>query len=135
VLLKEEKARKDPMDSSRSLKGVRVAVIEDDRLLGDALAIYLRVKGCQVVTFRSAEEASEVGNWGDFGVVISDFLLPGEDGLSVLRRARKSSKTITTVLITASGRKDLADRARLAGVDVFLPKPFSAEELEDALRC
>ena len=116
------------------LAGTRIAIIEDDALLREALSIFLRVKGCRVETFGSAEDAGEAAKPGMFDIVISDYLLPGEDGLSCLRRIREVSKAVRTMLITAHAREDVRSGARAAGIDNFLLKPFSTDELEAALR-
>jgi DNA-binding response OmpR family regulator len=116
-----------------ALAGIHVAIVEDDAMLLDSLALFLRVKGCRVETFRSAEEAGDAGKLGGFGIVISDFRLPGEDGLSLLRRVRQASKTAITVLVTAYGNKDFPERMERAGIDGYISKPFSTEELESTL--
>ena len=122
------------MESWGTLAGVRIAVIEDDITLRESLAIFLRVKGCLVETFGCAEDAIGAVVLGKFGVVISDFILPGEDGISVLRRARGASKTVATMLISGQVSMELWEKTRLAGIDSFLPKPFSTVELEDTLQ-
>ncbi|MBI5343563.1 MAG: response regulator [Deltaproteobacteria bacterium] len=122
------------MNLSRTLTGARIAIIEDDTLLRESLALFLRARGCQVKAFESAEDACRTGNLGDYDAVISDYLLPGENGISLLRRARKASKHPVTILITAYAKADLAEEMRRAGIDAFIPKPFSAEELESALQ-
>jgi DNA-binding response OmpR family regulator len=122
------------MEISRTLEGMRIALIEDDNLLRDSLAIFLRVQGCLVETFECAEDALTAGSLGKFGAVISDFLLPGENGLSVLLRARQASRTVTTILITAYGSSNISEEARQAGVDIILFKPFSTTDLESALQ-
>lgn len=116
-----------------ALAGIHVAIVEDDAMLLESLALFLRVKGCRVETFRSAEEAVDVGKLGGIDVVISDFRLPGEDGLSLLRRVRQASKTVITVLVTAYRNKDFPGRMERAGIDGYIPKPFSTEELESTL--
>jgi DNA-binding response OmpR family regulator len=115
------------------LAGVQVAIVEDDALLRESLALFLQVKGCLVETFGSAEDAGDVRKLGGFGVLISDFLLPGEDGLSLLRRVREASKTVITVLVTAHGNRDFPEETRRAGIDGYIAKPFSTEELVDVL--
>lgn len=115
------------------MAGIHVAIVEDDALLRDSLALFLRVKGCRVGTFGSAEEAGDAGKLGGFGVVISDLMLPGEDGLSLLRRVRQASKTVITVLVTAYGNKDVPEKMERAGIDGYISKPFSTEELESTL--
>jgi DNA-binding response OmpR family regulator len=117
------------------LTGARIAIIEDDTLLRESLSLFLRARRCQVKAFESAEDACRTGNLGDYDAVISDYLLPGENGISLLRRARRASKHPVTILITAYPKADLTtEEMRRAGIDAFIPKPFSAEELESALR-
>jgi DNA-binding response OmpR family regulator len=122
------------METRRTLTGLRIALIEDDNLLRESLSFFLRVKGCLVETFECAEDALAAVSPGLFDVVISDLLLPGEDGLSLLRRARQASRTVVTVLITAYGTSNLSEEARQVGVDTLLFKPFSTVELESALQ-
>lgn len=115
------------------LAGARIAIVEDDALLLESLALFLRVNGCHVDTFGSAEEAMESfrDKWPD--IVISDNLLPGENGLSLLRRIREASRSSGTVLITGQARMEVRMEVQEAGIDCFLQKPFSTKELESAL--
>ena len=112
------------------MTGVRVAIVEDDALLRESLALFLRVKGCRVETFGSAEDAGDARRLGGFDVVISNFPLPGEDGLSLLRRIHEAAKSVITVLVTTPGNKDFPEEARGAGIDGYIAKPFSTAELE-----
>jgi len=116
-----------------TLEGMRVVIVEDDAPLRESLALFLRLKGCRVETFGSAEDAGDVGRLGEFGVVISDFLLPGEDGFSFLSRVHKASKTVATVLVTACRDRDFPEETRQAGIDSYIPKPLTTEALEGAL--
>lgn len=115
------------------LAGASIAIVEDDALLRESLALFLRVNGCLVDTFGSSEEAMESlrDKWP--GIVISDNLLPGESGFSFLRRVRQASRDSGTVLITGHARTELRTEAQAAGIDCFLQKPFSTKELESAL--
>lgn len=119
---------------SGRLAGVRVAIVEDDALLRESLALFLRVKGCRVDTFGSAEAAADATGPGRYHIVISDYLLPGEDGLSFLRRVMDGTRGVGTVLITAHARANTPRDAEAAGIDSFLLKPFSTKDLEAALR-
>ena len=78
------------METKRVPAGKRVAIIEDDIPLREALILFLRVKGWTVDTFGSGEETAGVANWGEYAVVICDLYLPREDGLSLLRRVREA---------------------------------------------
>ncbi|RJP23810.1 MAG: response regulator [Deltaproteobacteria bacterium] len=112
---------------------MRIAIVEDDALLRESLALFLRVRRCRVETYGSAEEAGETTKPGRFDIVISDYLLPGEDGLSLLRRVREASGNTGTMLITAHARLEVPREAQAAGIDSFLMKPFSTKDLESAL--
>ena len=112
------------------LKGTHVAVFEDDALLRESLSVYLMVIGCRVEAFGSVEEVRDAGDLGRFDMVIADFHLPGEGGLSLLRKVREASAAVVTILITSRGTGDLAPGASAAGIDVILAKPFRTEELE-----
>lgn len=122
------------MESNLVPVGTRIAIIEGDLPLREALTLFLRVKGWSVDTFGSGEESAGVGNWEAYKVVICDFSLPREDGLSVLRRVREASDKVVTVLITDRADGDISARAESAGIDRILSKPFSTTELEDSLR-
>jgi DNA-binding NtrC family response regulator len=115
------------------LAGTRIAVIEDDTLLRESLALFLRVRRCRVETFGSAEDAGDATKPGRFDIVISDYLLPGESGISLLRRVRQTSKRAGTVLITGHARIEVKREAQATGIDGFLLKPFSTKELESVL--
>ena len=120
-------------EAPEALTGIRVAIVEDDPSLRVSYALFLRVKGCRVETFGSAEEAGDARKLGEFGIVISDFLLPGEDGFSLLRRVREASKAVITVLVTAHETRDFPEMTRRAGIDAYVAKPISSEELEGVL--
>jgi DNA-binding response OmpR family regulator len=121
------------METKRFPSGAKVAIIEDDVPLREALVLFLRVKGWTVDTFGSGEETAGVANWGEYAVVICDLYLPREDGLSVLRRVREASDEVVTVLVTAYPGTDIPAQAASAGVDRFLRKPFSTMELAESL--
>ncbi len=116
------------------LAGTRVAIVEDDMMLRESLAAFFRAKGCHVETFCSAKDAEAIKGRKDIDAVISDYLLPGDDGFSVLRRVREASRNVITILITGYPGSDIAVQAESAGVDRILLKPFSTEELEESLR-
>jgi DNA-binding response OmpR family regulator len=122
-----------PMETNPLPAGARVAIIEDDVPLREALILFLRVKGWAVDTFESGEESAKVVHWGEYTVVICDLSLPREDGLSVLRRVREVSDKVVTVLIATYPGGDISAKAESAGVDRILFKPFSTMELVESL--
>lgn len=121
------------METNQAPPGTRIAVIENDVPLCEALVLFLRVKGWSVEVFGSGEEAAGVEDWEDFAAVICDLSLPREDGLSVLRRVREASDTVVSVLLATFRGEDISARAGSAGVDRILFKPFSTMELVESL--
>jgi len=111
-----------------------VAVVEGDALLRESLGVYLRVLGCRVEVFSSSEEISDSGDLGRFGVVISDFHLPGEGGLSLLRRVREASTGVVTILITSQAAKDSTPETGADVIDGIVAKPFRTTVLDGMLR-
>ena len=65
---------------------------------------------------------------------IVDYRLPGANGLTIVETLKTTVPTARIILITAAPTDALEQRAMAAGVDVFLPKPFTFAELEQVVR-
>jgi two-component system copper resistance phosphate regulon response regulator CusR len=108
--------------------GIRILIVEDEAELADFIVRGLREEGFAVehaLDGESAWEALQVGAWD---LIVLDWRLPGEDGLSVLRRFRGSGGLAPVLFLTA--RDTVADRVRGldGGADDYLCKPFSFDE-------
>ena len=113
---------------------MRILVIEDDPLLGDALAVGLRQLGHVVDWFVDGASADPALASTPYDAVTLDLGLPGMDGMTWLERWRKSGRTEPILILTA--RDAVAQRiAGLdAGADDYLVKPISIDELAARLR-
>lgn len=114
-------------------QSVRVLVVDDDQLLGDALSSALESLGHRVRLARTAATGRELARETDPEVVVVDLGLPDADGLELLREIRDQSAVPVLVL---TGSTDPARRVEAldAGADDFLGKPFRLAELEARLR-
>jgi DNA-binding NtrC family response regulator len=112
---------------------LKVCIVENDELLRDSMVLFFRTKGCRVQAFGSAEEASPVMESRPPDIVICDHGLPGMDGMTLLSRFGADHPDTVKILISAHPSARLADEARRAGVDEYLLKPFSIEEIERTL--
>ena len=106
----------------------RVLIIDDDRELGQMLKEYLQPEQFVVDACLSGEDGIDALRGGNHDVVILDIMLPGMNGLEVLKRIRDMSD-IPTIMLTAKG--DDVDRilGLELGADDYLAKPFNPREL------
>lgn len=108
---------------------LNILLIEDHPVLRGLLRDTLRDAGHTVVTMSCAEEMEELGGGQPADIFLVDINLPGEDGFSLTQRLRAAYPTAAIVIITArSGLEDKCEGYAL-GADLYLPKPFEAEEL------
>ena len=107
----------------------KILVVDDDQRLRDLLRRYLGENGFTVLAADSAQSMQKIWLRERFDVLILDLMLPGEDGLSVLRRLRAGNDDTPVIMLTAKG----SDLDRIAGLetgaDDYLPKPFNPREL------
>lgn len=102
-----------------------ILIIDDDVRIRELLLRYLTEQGFEVKAVANGREMAQAVDRARFDLWILDLMLPGEDGLSILRRARGTGETTPVILLTAKG--DEIDRivGLEMGADDYLPKPFS----------
>ena len=110
-------------------KDVRVLVVEDERHLAESVARRLHEEGYVVDVTHDGEEASRMGCSKRYHLIILDLLLPGKDGLQVLRELRRNR--VTSLVLVLSARSAIEDRVEglKLGADDYLSKPFAFAEL------
>ena len=108
---------------------MRLLLVEDSKRLQNAVARGLRKAGYAVDVTGDGAEGLGFAESNDYDVVILDLLLPGLDGLSVLRRMRARERTAHVLLLTAKDTVEDRVRGLQAGADDYLVKPFAFEEL------
>lgn len=113
---------------------MRICLLEDDLLLGRALMAWLTAAGDQVTWIRLARDFDPATATDDFDALVLDLGLADADGITVLRRLRKTGASLPVVIITARGELDQRLDGLDAGADDYLVKPFDVEELSARLR-
>jgi two-component system copper resistance phosphate regulon response regulator CusR len=113
---------------------LRILVIEDDTKTANALASGLRKEGYDAVIARNGHDGLSLVSAETFDLVILDWMLPGRDGIDILKLVRRSGNWTPVVLLTA--RDAVEDRvAGLdSGADDYLVKPFAFAELLARIR-
>lgn len=114
----------------------RIAVIEDEGpILADVLAT-LALEGYEVQGATNGRAGVDLVRQFRPDLVLCDIMMPGLDGYSVLMEVRSDPATTTTPFIFLTARTDRASmrQGMVLGADDYIPKPFSATELLDAVR-
>ena len=113
---------------------MRILLAEDDRAISSAVLKRLQAENHAVDLCETGPDAYDYIRLTDYDVILMDIMLPGEDGLSVVRRARAGGVTAPILFLTA--RDSIADRVTGldAGGDDYLVKPFALDELSARIR-
>ncbi|MGV3533686.1 MAG: response regulator, partial [Chthoniobacteraceae bacterium] len=112
---------------------IRVLVIDDDQELCGLIKDYLEPFGYEVVAAHDGISGAERGVAETFDAIILDVMLPGIDGLEVLRRLRAHT-TVPILMLTSRGEETDRIIGLELGADDYLPKTFSSRELLARLR-
>lgn len=112
---------------------IKILVVDDDEKLRELVIEYLQREGFSVYGVVNGEEMDEYLSTHSADLIVLDLMLPGEDGLSIARRLRK---TMETPILILSARGDEIDRivGLEVGADDYLPKPFNPRELLARIR-
>lgn len=114
----------------------RILIVEDEPAIAELIAVNLKHNGFQPIWAIDAETAQRELDEILPDVILLDWMLPGESGLTLARRWRSSARTKTVPILMLTARGDEADRvAGLdAGADDYIVKPFSPRELLARIR-
>jgi len=114
---------------------MNILVVEDDKMALTTLQKSLETLGHRVEGTLNAEEGIKMAAEGKFDLVISDIMMPGISGLSLVTILRTVHLCTTPIIImSALNNKPLLESAAEAGANDFLPKPFTLEELKEKLK-
>ena len=117
------------MDISRKLKNLDIMIVDDDEWIRESLSIYFESEGCHISTHGMAEDGLSVLDRKKFDIIITDFKLPGMNGITFLKKIQTSHPHAIKILITAYPTEDIFSQAKKAGAQQLIPKPFTAETI------
>jgi DNA-binding response OmpR family regulator len=108
---------------------MRILVVEDERKIAGFIRQGLEEHGFSVEVCGNGDEAFALATTRPYDAVVLDIMLPGRDGLSILRGLRERKNAVPVILVTA--RTELNERldGLNLGADDYLTKPFYVEEL------
>jgi len=108
---------------------MRVLVVEDEKKMASFIRKALQAEGFAVDVLHRGDDVLAAVSATLFNVIILDVMLPGRDGLSVLRQLRERDIRAPVLLLTARGQATERVEGLNAGADDYLPKPFMLAEL------
>ena len=113
---------------------MRILVVEDEKKTASFIRKALEAEGFAVDAFHDGESALVAAGVTPFDVIVLDIMLPGRDGLSVLRQLRERKNATPVLLLSARGDVNERVTGLNAGADDYLPKPFELVEMVARVR-
>ena len=111
------------------MQGVRILVVEDEKKLAGFLRKGLEEHGFTVTVSHNGDEAFTLLRAEAFDLIVLDIMLPGRDGLSILKNLRDRKNTVPVILVTARSEANERVEGLNLGADDYIAKPFYMDEL------
>ncbi|MDA0348881.1 MAG: response regulator transcription factor [Verrucomicrobia bacterium] len=108
---------------------MKVLIIEDSQRLLRSLTHGLKKQGFSVDAASDGRDGLDFALFNNYDVILLDLMLPGIDGLTILRKLRASGKQTHILILSASDQVDDRIRGLRLGADDYMIKPFSFDEL------
>lgn len=116
------------MDEAR--RRPRVLVVDDEGPIREVLRDYLELLECDAVEAASAAEARALLEASSFDLILTDFAMPGEDGLQVARLARRVRPMVPVVILSGFATDAVANRRIREGGFTFVTKPVGFDAFQ-----
>jgi Response regulators consisting of a CheY-like receiver domain and a winged-helix DNA-binding domain len=123
-------------EAQTGFSGLKIMVIDDSKTIRRTAENLLRKAGCEVITATDGFEALSLVADHHPDLIFVDIMMPRLDGYQTCALIKSNKAYSDTPVVMLSSKDGLFDRAkgRLAGSDQYLTKPFTREELLDAIR-
>lgn len=108
----------------------KILVVDDEAVIRDSLRDWLSDAGYQVFTAEDGHQALEIIEKERLGIVIADLVMPGMDGIELMKIAKEINPNIEVIIITAYGSIATAIAAMREGAYDYIEKPFCPERVE-----
>src|SRR6266699_6627350 len=113
---------------------MRILVVEDEKKTASFIRKALRAEGFAVDVCHTGDDGWAAARLTPFDAIVLDIMLPGRDGLSLLRQLRERKNGTPLLLLSARGEVNERVEGLNAGADDYLPKPFVIAELVARVR-
>lgn len=113
---------------------MRVLIVEDEKKTASFIRKALQAEGFAADVCHNGDDGLVAAATTSFDAIVLDIMLPGRDGLSVLRQLRERKITTPVLLLSARGEVNERVEGLNTGADDYLPKPFALAELTARIR-
>lgn len=114
--------------------GVKILLVEDERKIRDWVAKALREAGFAVDPVGDGDEAYDLLRTRAYDAVVLDIMIPGRDGLGILKAIRREGNNVPVLVLSARGEWEERVEGLDLGADDYLAKPFHVDEVIARLR-
>jgi len=116
------------------MKKTKLLIVDDEDIVRESLCDWLSSIGYKVLTAKCGEEALRIIKQKKVKIIIADLIMPGMNGIELMKKARTIIPTISAVIITAHGTIQTAIAAIREGAYDYIEKPFCPEKVELLIR-
>jgi two-component system response regulator AtoC len=111
-------------------KKTKILIVDDESIVRESLSDWLEGVGYEVEAAESGEEALRIIRQKKIKIMLADLVMPGMNGIELMKRAKQIVPTISTVIITAHATVQTAITAIREGAHDYVEKPFCPEKVE-----
>jgi DNA-binding response OmpR family regulator len=115
------------------IKDRSILLVDDDESIRDSMSLYFLGRGVTIDTCETAEEGIRYLESRHYDIIITDYKLPGMDGLGFICHVRSKGLDCYIILMTAYGRDAVIEAAFELGADDCIVKPFNAASVTESL--
>jgi len=115
------------------VSNIKILIVEDHEALREVMVEHLEAQGHYIVGAANADDMDDALLHDDFDLVVLDLQLPGENGISIAERLKRSKPSIYIIMMTAKVSEADKVKGYMSGADVYLPKPTTPELLAAAI--
>lgn len=116
------------------LMTAKILVVDDDKLLREIVADFLRKNGYEVDMAESAAKALEIFEPGCYDLCLLDLVMPGKNGLELMAELFERDSDIFCLIMTGYPTVDNAYKSMVEGASDYIIKPFEFKELLKSVR-
>jgi len=128
-----ERTNPDAQHARKLLNTTRILVVDDEASIVEIVTLYLRRAGYEVESTDNGETALTMMEASPPNLIVLDLMLPGIDGLEIMRRFRRANET-PIIMLTSRGTETDRIIGLELGADDYVVKPFSPQELVSRVR-